>query len=97
MKLIKEIYEYVWPKDDCKPISTARFATITKDVIGGFITVEYKCYNKIYNIDDWQFLHDLSKEVLAMYKNDVNTLTITNEDLKNCFDTTNNDYAKKKA
>lgn len=60
MKLIHETYEYVWPNDSC------RSAEIIKT--DSTIVVQYRGVNAVYNQDDWQFLHDLSIEVLKMYK-----------------------------
>jgi hypothetical protein len=60
MKLIKEIYLYKWPKDG------RRYATLGKTC--DKIEVSYHCLNKIYDQDDWQFLHDLSEEALKMYQ-----------------------------
>jgi len=60
VKLIKEIYEYVWPKDNK---TTARIIKEQPNKFG----VEYINLPDLNNQDDWQFLHDLSEEVLKMY------------------------------
>jgi len=60
MEKIKEVYEYRWPNDK------SRFAHIEK-TSSKEINVRFFGVCQTYDQDDWQFLHDLSVEVLKMY------------------------------
>ena len=61
MKKTQETYEYKWPNDSC------RNAAIVKDLTSNIISVKYNCLKSPYDQDDWQFIHDLSKEVLRLF------------------------------
>ena len=61
--LKEKIYKFYWNKD------TARNATIifvfdeNKWKLG---RVDYVVMNRIYDIDDWEFLRDLAREVIRL-------------------------------
>ena len=62
--LTKLVYKYVWHKD------SARWAEIGFSVGEGsdckLVGCLFQGVQKVYSIDDWEFLGDLSREVLRL-------------------------------
>ena len=62
--LIKKVYRFIWEKD------SARHATITfifnRDGKWEFDGCDYTCLAMPYDIDDWDFLREVSGEILRL-------------------------------
>lgn len=63
-----KIYSYVWHKDSSRNAEIT-FKLNTGEPLGfNFAECKYTGVNKIYNLDDWEFLQDLSTEILRLSK-----------------------------
>lgn len=68
--LTKKIYTYIWCKDtkNCASKSAEIIFEFDKNTHTGFNFAECKYIgvNKIYNLDDFEFLRDLANEILKL-------------------------------
>ena len=67
IQLVEKKYDYVWPNDSTR---NAEIVFSWDDKVGcfQFSACAFNGVGKIYSIDDWRFLHDLSTAILALNK-----------------------------
>ena len=68
INLISKIYHFIWDKD------SSRTADIIFNAVSvgkfEFIRCDYKTVCTTYDLDDWEFLGDLAKEIKKLAKGD---------------------------
>lgn len=64
--LTTKIYSYIWPKDSHRRAEIIFKLNIGEPLGFNFAECKYTGVNRIYSLDDFEFLRDLANEILRL-------------------------------